>query len=142
MNEQADRPQHFPLTLLLFSVGGINFGVDTGQVLGTSTQGSGTDPQEDAPLWFHRSMGSMGDPSYAEPTTILVKSTRQEGCRVVIDAMQEIIEVGVDEILPFPAVLEPFARRKGMWGVYPRLGHMFLLVDLERLANTNSACPD
>lgn len=130
----------FPLTLLLFSVGGVHFAVATDQVLGTTAYEDDGHAQEDAPLWFHRAVEFTSDPAYLEPTAVTVKSKGQRTCRVIIDAMQEIVEVGAGEIKPFPAVLEPFARRKGLWGVFPRFGRMFFLVDMERLADTQSTC--
>ncbi|OGR38852.1 MAG: hypothetical protein A2051_07110 [Desulfovibrionales bacterium GWA2_65_9] len=139
MSGHGGRQGLFPLTLLLFSVGGVHFGVATDQVLGTTGYKGPGQAQGEAPFWFHRAVEFPSDPAYIEPTAVLVKPKGQEACSVIIDAMQEIIEVGVDEIQPFPAVLEPFARRKGLWGVCPRFGRMFLLVDLERLAGAEQA---
>lgn len=139
MSGQESRQGLFPLTLLLFSVGGVHFGVTTDQVLGTTGYKDPGHSRMDAPLWFHKAVGFPSDPAYIEPTAVLVKPKGREICSVIIDAMQEIIEVCADEIKPFPAVLEPFARRKGLWGVCPRFGRMFLLVDLERLASAKQA---
>jgi hypothetical protein len=139
MSARAKQPQLFPLALLLFSVGGVNFGADTGQVLGTAAHQGEGGPQEPPPVWFHKAVEFARSPAYVEPTALLVKPRGRAACRVIIDAMQEIVEVDADEIKPFPAVLEPFARRRGLWGVYPRAGRMFFLVDLERLADTQRA---
>jgi len=139
MSTPAQRPQLFPLTLLLFSMGGVDFGAEAGQVLGAAAHASGTGEQETPPLWFHRAVDFAGEPAYLSPTAVLVNTREKTPCRVIIDAMQEIVEVGAQEIRPFPAVLEPFARRKGLWGVFPRAGRMFFLVDLERLADTQRA---
>lgn len=138
MSDKENRQTLFPLTLLLFSVGGVRFAAATDQVLGTAAYGGAGHPQEDAPLWFHKAVEFASVPAYLEPTALTVKARGQGPCTVIIDAMEEIVEVSTDEIRPFPALLEPFARRAGMWGVFPRDGHMFFLVDLERLATTNA----
>lgn len=119
------------LDLLLFSVGGIHFGVDAGQVTGIAAY----DGEQDEELfWFHEKMG-YGDRKvvYDSPTVVTIRSGKGSPYRVVIDSMEDIAEFSQDDISLFPALLEPFSLRMGMWGILQRQGEIVLLLDLPRL---------
>ncbi|HBA70925.1 MAG: hypothetical protein A2X82_00885 [Geobacteraceae bacterium GWC2_55_20] len=125
------------LNLLLFSVGEVHFGIDSEQVAGINAfQG------EDAGdlFWFHNEMG-FGDATvtYLLPTVVTIRCPDEQPYRVIIDLMEDIREIATDSILPFPPLLEPFALRKGMWGVLLVEGKMVLLVDFMRILREKTA---
>lgn len=119
------------LNLLLFSVGGVHFGVDAEQVAGIAVYSG---EQADDLHWFHEEL-AYGDaaPVYCSPTVITIRTGNAPSYRVIIDSMEDIAEVGQNDIGLFPALLEPFVRRSGMWGILSRDGIMVLLVDFQLL---------
>lgn len=119
------------LDLLLFSVSGVHFGVDAGQVAGIAVYDG---EQADDLSWFHEKMGfGTKTVRYHSPTIVTIRTRAEVPCRVIIDSMEEIAEFSQKDISLFPTLLEPFALQKGMWGILPRHGHMVLLVDFQRL---------
>ena len=119
------------IDLLLFSVGGVHFGADAGQVTGIAVYDG---EQAEELFWFHEKMG-YGDREvvYDSPTVVTIRSDKGSPYRVVIDSMEDIAEFSQDDISLFPAMLEPFSMRMGMWGILQRHGEMVLLLDLPRL---------
>ena len=137
MNDQEAIAGELQLNLLLFTVGGVSFAVDAGQVGGMS----GYLPEESGSLrWFHEVLGFNGrEVIYRAPTVLSVKGVESGSCRVVIDAMEDIAEYGLHDIAPLPALLEPYAIRHGMWAVLKRDTGLTMLVDFHRIADL-SAC--
>lgn len=137
MSDAGDTHGPRGLNLLLFSVGGVHFGVDADQVEGTFSCQAG----EGAGLFrFHREMGYGDDAiSYAEPVIISIKTGSSQEYRVVIDMMEDVTGIVADDIHPFPPVVEPFALRKGMWGIVVKGGRMILLVDFLRMLKERRA---
>ena len=130
----------YSLNLLLFSVGGVSFGVDADQVAGISEYRG--DDGEDL-LWFHEELDYGGSVvSYHSPTVITIRSEAEVPYRVIIDSMEDITEFRQDEITVFPALLEPFVLRSGMWGILPRPGKMVLLLDFQLLLKGRPSRPD
>ena len=125
------------LNLLLFSVGDVHFGIDSEQAAGiNSYQG-----EEAGDLfWFHNEMG-FGDATvtYLSPTVVTIRCPDGQPYRVIIDLMEDIREITAAAILHFPPLLEPFALRKGMWGVLVEEGRMVLLVDFQRILREKRA---
>lgn len=120
-----------PLNLLLFTVGGIRFGCDADQATGTAPFNG-----EDASdlCWFHEEVGFAAKPvTYHAPTIVSIRTGARQPYRVVIDALDEIAEFGREDIRLFPALLEPYAMQKGIWGILPRARHLVLLVDFQLL---------
>ena len=119
------------LDLLLFSVGGVHFGIDAGQVTGIAAYDG---DQAEELFWFHEKMG-YGDRKvvYDSPTVVMIRSGKGSPYRMVIDSMEDIAEFCQDDISLFPALLEPFSLRMGMWGILQRHGEMVLLLDLSRI---------
>jgi chemotaxis signal transduction protein len=119
------------LNLLLFSVGGVRFGIEADQAesIAAYTGETGND------LFRFHDVVNYGDDSitYASPTIITVRTRGFRPCRVIIDSMEDIAEFSQNDIRPFPPLLEPLALRKGMWGILVRNGSMVLLVDFQRL---------
>lgn len=118
------------LNLLLFSVGGVFFGVDADQVAEISAYRNGTDKDL---FWFHEEMDyKKKTVEYRLPTIITIR-TEVDPYRVVIDSMEDIAEFNPKEISLLPTLLEPFALQRGIWGVLLRNDRMILLLDFLRL---------
>lgn len=120
------------LDLLLFSVGGVNFGVDAGDVAGIVAYDG---EQADDLFWFHTEL-EYDDVAltYLSPMVVTIRTGGIQSYRVIIDSMEDIAEFSQNDIRLFPALLEPFAILKGLWGILPLNGVMVLLVDLQRLS--------
>lgn len=130
----------YSLNLLLFSVGGVSFGVDADQVAGIAEYRG--DDGEDL-RWFHEELDYGGrEVGYQSPTVITIRSGAELPYRVIIDSMEDITEFRQDEITVFPALLEPFVLRSGMWGVMSRPGKLVLLLDFQLLLKGRRSRPD
>lgn len=127
MTTDADRC----LNLLLFSVDGVSFGIDTEQTLATAAYHG---EESDDLYWFHELL-HYGTPAtvYLAPTIITVGTRQGRRHRVIIDGMEEIAEFAIDDMRPLPALCEPFCLANGIWGVLPRKERLTLLLDLTGL---------
>jgi len=124
--------------LLLFSVGGICFGVDTGQVAEIAVYEG--EICEDL-FWFHEEMGYAGKMvTYQSPVIVTIKTGTASSYRVIIDSMEDIAEFSQSDISLFPSMLEPFVLQKGLWGLLQRQARLVLLLDFQRLLREKSAC--
>lgn len=125
------------LNLLLFSVGGVSFGVDAEQVEGTfSWQGD----EEGNVVWFHRELGYAGEEiAYRAPSVLKIRTGGTRDYRVIIDMMEDVARIVTSDIHPFPPLVEPFALRRGMWGIVVKGDRMILLVDFKRLLREQRA---
>lgn len=120
------------LNLLLFAVGGVCFAVDAEQIDGMSEQQT---EENDKLYRFHEMLGFDGeDVVYRAPTVLSVKSAAAGTAQVLIDNMEDMVEFSVNDIVPLPALIEPFAIKNGIWGVLKRGGNLTLLVDFYRIA--------
>jgi chemotaxis signal transduction protein len=132
VNAPGVKTTSFPLEVLLFRVGSGHFGVPATQVASTTVYRPGDG--DDEPLWFHLKAGCRPGPA----TEVSVVADLRDGDggfqRMVIGAMEDIVAVEVEDVRPMPAVVERYARRLGMWGVLPREGRIYILVDLNCLA--------
>lgn len=137
MSETEDAHGLCGLNLLLFSVGGVHFGVDADQVEGTYSC-EGEDPAD--LLWFHKEL-DYGDDAvvYGAPTILGIRTGDSDAYRVVIDMMEDVTGMVSNDIHPFPLLMEPFALRKGIWGIVVRGDRMILLVDFVRLLRERRA---
>ncbi len=72
--------------------------------------------------------------TYSSPTILTIRTGGSRNFRLIIDSMENIAEFNQNDIRPFPALLEPCALRKGMWGILLLDGKMVLLLDFQRLA--------
>lgn len=127
MNDEGD----IRLDLLLFSLGGVHFGVDAGQVTGVAVYDG---EQADDLFWLHEELEyGAAAATYVAPTVVTVRTGCVPSYRVIIDKMEDVAELSQNDIRPFPALLEPFTLRKGLWGILPRNGSMVLLLDFQRL---------
>ncbi len=123
--------------LLLFSVGGICFGAETGQVTEIAVYNG--EKGEDL-FWFHEEMGYAGKTvTYQSPVIVTIKSGTASPYRVIIDSMEDITEFSQSDITLFPPLLEPFVLRRGLWGLLPQQERIVLLLDFQRLLREKSA---
>ena len=131
MNPSQDTGEANGLNLLLFSAGGVRFGVDAAQIAGTAAV---TNDDAAKPAWMHELL-EFGDRPvvYREPVILVLGTGGAGRRRVVVDAMEDIITVPVDEILPLPPPVESHVLGKGLWGVLPKGGRMILLMDFRLL---------
>ncbi|MDD2309643.1 MAG: hypothetical protein PHH91_08690 [Desulfuromonadaceae bacterium] len=120
------------IDLLLFSLCGIHFGVDAGQVAGIELYAG---EQNDDLFWFHEEIG-FGDRSvrYSAPTVVTIRTGSAPRYRLIIDKMEDIAAFSQNDIRLFPELLERFTLRNGLWGILPRNGSMVLLVDFKQLS--------
>jgi chemotaxis signal transduction protein len=121
--------------LLLFRLGSVLFGVPAEQVAGLrgyGEAGAGAEP----PTWIHARLGFPEAPRYRDPTAALVPRADRPPAWVVLDSIDDLLEVELDAVRPFPALAEPHALRRGMWGILPSQGRLVLLVDLDQLLET------
>ena len=114
------------ITLLLFSLEGVRFGVEAGQVLATAAYDG--ELGEDL-FWLHERIGFGAPAVYRVPTVITVGVRGGAQRRVIIDGIEEIADFAIEELRPLPAAVEPFCLRRGMWGVIPRQSGVILLLD-------------
>ena len=116
--------------LLLFTVGKVHFALVASQIQALEAyRGSGGE----SPFWFHEEMGYPETPIYHSPMLAIVPMGDGPPARVVITEMEELLDVPVKAIRPFPPLIEPFALRKGMFGLLVHRGKHIILVDLQRL---------
>jgi len=131
MNHNESAETHSKtITLLLFSAGGIYFGAPAEQISKTikSTE-QNTDKLLDLP-WRNSAKKN-------EEVSIMVRTPDEEEFMVSIDDIEEIAAVGLNEISPFPAFIEPFLLLKGIWGVLFRNGRLFFMVNFDRISINN-----
>jgi len=122
-----------PVQLLLFRLGGVQFGVPAEQVAGLREYGRAGTEAATPPCWFHARLGFPEAPGYRVPTAALVPRLDRPPEWVILDAIDDLLEVDLDAIRPFPALAGPHALRRGMWGILPWQGRLVLLVDLDQL---------
>lgn len=133
MNGQEPASVEQRLNLLIFSVGGVSCAVDTDQI--ESVRDYEPDDTGDL-LWSHRLLGFDGqEVCYRKPAVLALKCSDAESLRVVIDGMEDIADYGMEAMAPLPALLEPLAGKRGIWGVLRRNHGLTMLVDLCRAAN-------
>jgi len=119
------------LALLLFSICGVHFAVDTEQ-LTEIIEFNGANSSN--LLRFHEII-DFGNLSvvYNAPTILSIKTLNNDSYRVIIDSMEEIADFSQNDIRLIPPLIEPFTLRCGIWGVLIRKGQMVLLLDFYRL---------
>jgi chemotaxis signal transduction protein len=130
----------YSLNLLLFSIGGVHFAIDADQAAGmTPYDGEVADDL----FWFHEELDfGAASITYHSPTIVTIRTLDARPYRVIIDSMEHIGEFSLDDITPFPTLLEPFSLRMGMWGILVRNERVVLLLDLLRLLKERSLKPD
>lgn len=126
------------LNLLLFSVGGIHFGVEAEQVVEVADYDG---EQSDDLFWFHEELDYVTPVSgYSRPTVISIRTVDEQPYRIIIDLLEDVSEFSLNDLRLFPAHLEPFVMRGGLWGILMRNGVMVLLVDFQRLRQNKGHC--
>lgn len=116
------------LQLLLFRLGQARFAVLASQVQTLrGHDGSGS------ARWLHALLGYAEPPSYRAPTEALVGGTW-----IVLDAMEELLDIPLEALRPFPDLVEPFSLRRGLWGILANQGSLVFLVDLQQVLNLDT----
>jgi hypothetical protein len=128
------------LKLLLFSLAGVFFGIDVAQIEAMFAY----DGEEAQDLFrFHEELGIDGKAIvYNTPTVLTVRTEDSRKYRVIIDGPEDLVDICMDEIRPFPRIMAPSLIRKGMWGVVLRGKRKILLVDFLHLLRQRSAIKD
>lgn len=133
MSEPSPSYEFSSLNLLLFSLGGVCFGVDSEQIeaIGAYHVTAG---EVDA-LWAHNLLG-FGDVTvtYSMPTVLTVTSDNAtDSRRIIIDSMEDLCEYPCKAIIPFPAMLEQYLLKRGMWGLLQIQDKIVFLIDFKRI---------
>ncbi|MDA8412535.1 MAG: hypothetical protein M0023_01990 [Desulfobacteraceae bacterium] len=119
------------LNLLLFSVGGLHFGVEAEQIVEVADYDG---EQSDDLLWFHEELEYDAPVNgYTSPAVISTRTADGQPYRIIIDVMEDVVEFSLNDLHLFPALVEPFVMRRGLWGILLRNGIMVLLVDFQLL---------
>jgi hypothetical protein len=119
----------FPLPVLLFSVGGVHYGVSADQIASVAAMDTPADPRA---RWLHQEMGYQARPDYRAPAALSVRAARGVRLQVVIDAVEDIFEFGAEHFRPLPPLVASRAAARGLWGAILRQGRVYLLVDFTR----------
>ena len=121
-------PSDRRVQLLLFRLGQARFGVLASQIAALRGH-EATGPAR----WFHDLLAFPEAPRYRAPTEALVSGTW-----IVLDAMDELLDIPLAAIRPFPDLVEPFSLRSGLWGILPNQGHLVFLADLQQMLNLDT----
>lgn len=119
------------LSLFLFTVGGVSYGIDADQIAEIAAYNG---EKADDLFWLHEEMCyGAKTVSYHSPTVITIRTGMASSYRVIIDSMEDIAEFSHNDLTFFPTLLEPFVFPRGLWGILLRRGSMILLLDFKRL---------
>lgn len=118
------------LNMLMFAVGGVRFAIDADQVAEIADYQCGRDPDL---LWFHEELGYGAKAVEYQSPAVLSIRCKAEPYRVIVDALEDIAAFSTNELRVLPNLLEPFALRRGVWGVLLRNNKIILLLDFMRL---------
>ncbi len=121
-------PPDLRVHLLLFRLGQARFAVLASQIE-TLRAHDASGPAR----WCHALLGFPAAPSYRAPTEALVSGTW-----IVLDAMEELLDIPLEAIRPFPDLVEPFSLRRGLWGILPNQGQLIFLVDLQQMVKPDT----
>lgn len=128
------------LQCLLFSIGGVRFGVDVDQIASISPH-DGKEIEDFFPL--HSTIGLNGrEILYNVPTVLTIRGSGKRNCRVLIEAPEDLIDIRMEEIRPFPPVIEPFVRPRGLWAIWVQNQKQVLLLDFQYLLRKENAVCD
>lgn len=124
------------LALLLVPFADSWFGFDLEQLSAIAEREEAAAGEEEEILLFHRLLGlASGD--YRRPRTLAVKGDEARGLapyRLQTEAPEDVLELDCRDIRPLPPLLEPFSRRRGVWGVAPLSdGRLVLLFDCQQI---------
>ena len=126
--------------LLLFTLGQVGFGVLASQVEALREYRE-LEAESGSVCWFHTRLGFPEPPGYRAPTAARVSQGPSSSIWLVLDAIEELLDVPLDAIRPFPQLVEPFSLRRGLWGVLPSQDRLVLLVDLQQMLKMDNIPP-
>lgn len=113
------------LSLLLFTAGGTGFGIHVSQIIGSMISDAEPDNMISGLPW-------QSCLKQEARVMLVFRSAGSTGYEIPVDSIDEIADVCVSEILPLPSLIERMVLSKGLWGVLPRDGRIFLLMDFTR----------
>jgi len=119
------------LRLVVFSVAGACFGVDTDQIAAIVDFTTDTDREE--VVMLAERLAKRGQSRICSPTAILEVRCDSHIRRVAVDRVEEFIEITSDAIRPLPTLVRPYAIESGIWGIVTQGGRMLLLLDFAKL---------
>jgi hypothetical protein len=122
MNQDESEVGQRTISLVLFKAGGFGFGAPAGQVSRTIKRKIQTDDIYGPVPWEI-------SPEEGEKIILITHTKGKKEVMVPVDEVEEIVEARLEEISPFPEIIEPLLVSKGLWGVFFRGGHLFLLMD-------------
>lgn len=110
------------LQLLVFTIGGTRYGIDTDQIACL---------QNYDPTWqgliFHELVAAT-PVVYVDPKILRVKN-RETNPEVLINDPEEMINTSVTAIRPLPVLLAYAANCRGVWGIIPHQRGLIVLFD-------------
>jgi chemotaxis signal transduction protein len=77
---------------------------------------------------FQSLLGLAGAPPGGAGTEALVAGTW-----IVLEAVEDVLDLPLEAIRPFPDLVEPFCLRRGLWGILPHEGNLVFLADLQQM---------
>lgn len=126
------KPEHERLNLLLFSLGGVFFGIDADQVESIDLHG---DESAGDAMWVHHLLGfEQMDLVYLAPSILTIRTNCEVPRRIIIDSMEDIRDYPWNAISPLPHLVEQHLLKRGVWGILHQSDRIVLLIDFQRLA--------
>ncbi len=117
------------LTLLLFNIMGIDFGMDVEPVKAMGHVDALVDGKSGI-IWFHEKINLPRPPVVYEFPRALRIETGKKRFYLIIDKPRDMpLVIPIKEIKPFPVLVEQFLHATPLWAVCPINGRILLLVD-------------
>lgn len=117
------------LTLLLFNIMGIDFGMDVEPVKAMEPMDALLD-EESGVVWFHEKIDFPRPPViYSFPRALRIETGRKRFHLVIDNPRNMPLVIPIEKIKPFPVLVEQFLPATPIWAVFPLKERILLLVD-------------
>jgi len=117
------------LTLLLFNIMGIDFGIDVEPVKAMEHVDTLVDGKSGI-IWFHEKIDLPRPPVVYDFPRALRIETGQKRFHLIIDKPRDMpLVIPIEEIKPFPVLVEQFLHATPLWAACPINERILLLVD-------------
>ncbi len=117
------------LTLLLFTVMGIDFGMDAAPIKAMEHVETLLN-EESGMVWFHEKIDIPRTPVVYDFPRALRIETGKKRFNLVIDNPRDMpLVIPIGKIKPFPVLVEQFLHATPLWAIYPLKERILLLVD-------------
>ena len=117
------------LTLLLFNIMGIDFGMDAAPVKAMEPMDALLDGESEV-VWFHEKIDFPRPPViYNFPRAIRIETGRKQFHLVIDTPLDMPLVIPIEKIKPFPVLVEQFLPATPIWAVCPLKERILLLVD-------------